>query len=56
MRRWVPFLALLIIAGVSLWLGIRPEDGFSHLWLSLALVAIFVASEARYWKPSHRLR
>lgn len=52
MTRLLRLIALLAIAGIGLWLGIRPESGFSHGWLSLALVAAFAASEARYWKPS----
>lgn len=52
MKRWLCFLALLVLAGVSLLLGIAPEAGFSHAWLALALVAVFAASEARFWRSS----
>lgn len=54
MAVWLRFVALLAIAGLSLWLGIRPGPGFDHVWLSAALVAVFAASEARFWKPSGR--
>jgi len=54
MNRWLRFIALLVIAGGSLVLGIAPAAGFNHFWLSLALVSVFAASEARYWDPSKR--
>jgi len=52
MKKWLGFAALLAVAGVSLWLGVRPEAGFNHGWLSLALAAVFFASDARYWATS----
>ena len=54
MNRWLRFIALLLIAGFGLWLGIVPEAGFDHVWLIMALVAAFKASEASYWDPSRR--
>ena len=54
MKRWLRFIALLVIAGASIALGIAPEAGFDHVWLSLALVAVFAASEARHWDSSRR--
>jgi hypothetical protein len=54
MNRWLRFIALLLIAGFSIALGIAPEAGFDHVWLSLALIAIFAASEARYWDSPKR--
>ena len=55
MNRCLRFIALLLIAALSLWLGITPEAGFDHVWLFVALVVLLKASEARYWDPS-RLR
>jgi len=52
MIRTLRLLALLALAGISLWLGLTPEAGLGHGWLALALVAVFAASEARYWKPA----
>jgi len=54
MSRWLRLIALLVIAGLSLWLGFAPETGFNQAWLALALVAIFGASEASYWDRSRR--
>jgi hypothetical protein len=54
MTRMICFIALLAVAGISLWLGIRPEEGFAHGWLSLTLVALFAASEARFWNSGRR--
>lgn len=49
MKTWLKFIALLIIAASSLALGLTGEGGFAHAWLALSLVAVFAASEARYW-------
>ena len=52
MKNRFSFFALLAIAGMSIWLGIVPQDGLDHRWLYLALFALFAASEARYWAPA----
>lgn len=52
MKRWFGFIALLAIAGMSVWLGLQAGDGQGHGWLLLALAAIFAASEASYWRSS----
>lgn len=51
MKKILGLVALLSVAGCGLWFGVRPESGFSHAWLALALIAVFAASEARYWRP-----
>ena len=52
MLRNLRLIALLAVAGIGLWFGLEPDEGLSHGWLALALVAVFAASEARYWKPA----
>ena len=49
MKTWLKFVALIVVAAASLVLGLSAEGGFAHAWLALALVAVFAASEARYW-------
>lgn len=49
MNRWLRFIALLAVAGMSIWLGFQPEDGPSQGWLVLALIAVFAASDHHYW-------
>jgi hypothetical protein len=44
MKRWLCFVGLLVLAGVGIALGVAPESGFNHAWLTLALVAAFAAS------------
>ena len=53
-RRW-PVIVWLAVATLGVALGVLPavEAGqwVDHRWLALALAAMFIASDARYWKP-----
>ncbi len=50
MEKWLQFAALLAIAGLGTASAFLPIEGVDHLLLFTALIAVFWASDARYWK------
>ena len=51
MKAWIQFAVLMTLAGVGLIIGMEQAPGENHAWLSLALVSMLAAAEARFWRP-----
>ena len=54
MNQQMRLIGLLVVAALSILLGIGTPAGIDHFWLAFGLLAVFGASQGHYWDRSAR--